>query len=242
MTWQRTTHVWDSPALIGKSMELVVHGHAGARVLAFPTSMGWNREWEDRGMCEAVGEQLAQGQLQIICVPSVDALAWYNEGAHPRAMAEWHARYDRYLRDEVLPLTAVQNPNPFLITAGASFGGYHALCFAARYPELVRRTLVMSGLVDIRRLTGGWTDEVIYFYNPAEFLAHEQDPERIRALQSLDIVFAVGRDDPLRAQNEALSSLLWQRGVGNALRLWDGWAHDWPWWRDMLRLYISGHD
>ncbi len=240
--WQRTTHAWDSPALLGKTMEIVVHGHAGARVLAFPTSMGWNREWEDRGMCEAVGDQLAAGQLQIICVPSIDDLAWYHEGAHPRAMAEWHARFDRYLYDEVLPFTGQTNDNPFIITAGASFGGYHALCFAARYPELVKRALVMSGLVDIRRLTGGWSDDVIYFYNPIEFLSQEYDPDRIRALRDLDVVLAVGRDDPLRAQNEALSSLLWERGIGNALRLWDGGAHDWPWWRDMLRLYISGHD
>ncbi len=240
--WQRTTHAWDSPALLGKTVEIVVHGHAGARVLAFPTSMGWNREWEDRGMCEAVGDQLAAGQLQIICVPSIDDLAWYNEGAHPRAMAEWHARFDRYLHDEVLPFTGQTNDNPFIITAGASFGGYHALCFAARYPELVRRALVMSGLVDIRRLTGGWSDDVIYFYNPIEFLSQEYDPDRIRALRDLDVVLAVGRDDPLRAQNEALSRLLWDRGIGNALRLWDGGAHDWPWWRDMLRLYISGHD
>jgi esterase/lipase superfamily enzyme len=129
-----------------------------------------------------------------------------------------------------------------VITAGASFGGYHALSFATRYPDRIRRALVMSGLVDIRRLTGGWSDEVIYFYNPAEYLVHEYDPERMRQLQALDLIFAVGRDDPLRPQNEALSSLLWDRGIGNALRLWDGWAHDWPWWHDMLRRYVGGHD
>jgi len=26
------------------------------------------------------------------------------------------------------------------------------------------------------------------------------------------------------------------------LRIWDGWAHDWPWWRDMIRTYVGGHD
>jgi esterase/lipase superfamily enzyme len=223
-------------------MELVVHGHAGPRLLAFPTSMGWNREWEDRGMCDAVGELLAGGRLQVICVPSVDDRSWYDDAAHPRARVEWHARYDLYLRDEVLPHTAANNPDPFVITAGASFGGYHALSFATRYPDRIRRALVMSGLVDIRRLTGGWSDEVIYFYNPAEYLVHEYDPERMRQLQALDLIFAVGRDDPLRPQNEALSSLLWDRGIGNALRLWDGWAHDWPWWHDMLRRYVGGHD
>ena len=36
--------------------------------------------------------------------------------------------------------------------------------------------------------------------------------------------------------------MLWQRGIGNALRIWDGFAHDWPSWERMLRLYVGGHD
>jgi esterase/lipase superfamily enzyme len=100
----------------------------------------------------------------------------------------------------------------------------------------------MSGLVDITRLTHGYTDDLIHAYNPAAFLRHERDPARIAALQRLDMIFAVGRDDTLRTQNEALSADLWQRGIGSALRLWDGWAHDWPWWRQMIRLYLGGHD
>lgn len=193
-------------------------------------------------MCHAVADLLANGHLQLICVPSVDADSWYNDNAHPHQQAEWHARYDAYLRDEVLPATAEQNPNPFVITAGASFGGFHALSFATRYPHLVSRALVMSGLTDIRRLTDGYTDDLIYRYNPAEFLPNEHDPERFAALQRLDLIFAVGREDTLRAQNEWISGVLWQRGVGNALRIWDGWAHDWPWWQDMLRRYVGGHD
>ena len=30
--------------------------------------------------------------------------------------------------------------------------------------------------------------------------------------------------------------------VGNALREWDGRAHDRDYWRRMLTLYINGHD
>ncbi|HRP07107.1 MAG TPA: alpha/beta hydrolase-fold protein [Gemmatimonadales bacterium] len=242
MTWQRTVVDSESAALLGRRMEVVIHGHAGARAIVFPTSMGWNREWEDQGMCDAVGDLLAAGQLQLICLPSIDEQAWYDEAAHPRARAEWHARYDAWIRHELLPATSESNPNEFVITAGASFGGYHALCFAGRYPEIVRRAIVMSGLVDIRRLTDGWTDDVIYFYNPAEFLLYEQDPERVAALQRMDLVLAVGRDDPLCPSNQALSAALWQRGIGNALRIWDGWSHDWPYWRKMFRMYVGGHD
>jgi esterase/lipase superfamily enzyme len=58
----------------------------------------------------------------------------------------------------------------------------------------------------------------------------------------MDIILAIGRDDPMRANNEWMSKVLWEKGVGNALRLWDGWAHDWPWWRQMVVKYIGGHD
>jgi len=35
----RAYHRWHSPSL-GRDMELLVYGHAGARVLVFPTSQG----------------------------------------------------------------------------------------------------------------------------------------------------------------------------------------------------------
>jgi esterase/lipase superfamily enzyme len=39
-----------------------------------------------------------------------------------------------------------------------------------------------------------------------------------------------------------MSRVLWGKGIGNALREWDGWAHDWDYWRRMFTLYINGHD
>ena len=51
-----------------------------------------------------------------------------------------------------------------------------------------------------------------------------------------------GHDDSHRANNEYFSGLLWGKEIGNALRIWDGWAHDWPFWKRMIDLYIDGHD
>jgi len=42
--------------------------------------------------------------------------------------------------------------------------------------------------------------------------------------------------------NRAFSAILWGKGIGNALRVWNGWAHDWPYWESMIRTYIGGHD
>ena len=240
--WQRTQHSWESPNLLGRTMELVVHGHAGARLLVFPTSMGRVQEWEDRGMCDALGEHLSNGWIQMFSVASVDALSWYDDASHPHQRAEWHARYDAYLRDEVVPFTLAQNANPFLITAGASFGAFHALSFGCRYPHLVSRVLAMSGLCDIKRLTHGYSDDLVYRYNPMDFMRHEHDAARLDALRRLDIILAVGRDDTVCESNQEFSNILLSRGIGNALRLWGGWAHDWPYWMQMSQHYIGGHD
>jgi len=232
---------WYSPSL-GRDMDLLVFGHAGARAVVFPSSMGKFFEWEDRGMISTLAEPLERGWLQLCCVDSVDADSWYAKWKHPSDRARYHARYDRYLHDEVLPFTRSRNANPFLISTGASFGAYHALTFALRHPFEVGRAIGLSGIYDIREMTDGYTDGEIFPYNPPEFLALEHDPHRIAAQERIDIVLAIGRDDPMRGNSEYFSGKLWDRGIGNALRIWDGWAHDWPYWRQMVRTYIAGSD
>jgi len=222
-------------------MELLVFGHAGARVLVFPTSRGKFYEWEDRGMMNALGEHLEKGWIQMFCVDSVDAESWYAH-THPAKRAWRHVQYDRYLHDEVLPLSINLNPNPFLITTGASFGAYHAVNFALRHPDKVDRTIGMSGLYDLKRFADGYVDDNVYFNSPCDFIKNESDPARLAALRHIDIILATGHDDSFYSNNEYFSGLLWSKDIGHALRIWDGWAHDWPWWTQMILLYIGGHD
>lgn len=237
----REHHRWHSPSL-GRDMELLVFGHAGARMLVFPTSQGRFFEWEDRGMVGALAEHLERGWVQLWCVDSVDAESWYARWKHPEDRARRQTEYEHYLLREVLPLSADRNANPFLITAGASFGAYHAVDLALRHPHLVGRVLGLAGLYDISRQTGGYSDGEVYAHNPAHYVQHEGPGPRLDAWRRLDIVLAIGRDDPMRENNEYFSRALWEKGVGNALRLWDGWAHDWPWWREMVVRYVGGHD
>jgi esterase/lipase superfamily enzyme len=224
-------------------MELLVFGHAGARVLVFPTSKGRFYEWEDRDMIRgALGEHIHRGWLQLFCVDSVDAESWYAYHLHPGARAYRHAQYDGYLYNEVLPFTVHKNPNPYLITLGASFGAFHAMSFGLKHADRVDRILALSGLFDIRMFTGGYSDDQVYFNNPMQFIAHEHNRYQLDRLRQLDIIMATGRDDRLIQSARDMSGLLWSKGIGNALREWDGWAHDWPYWYRMVQLYIGGHD
>ena len=237
----REYHRWHSPTL-GRTMELLVFGHAGARVLVFPTSQGRFYEWQDRGMMDAVRDHIERGWLQFYCVDSVDAESWYARWKHPHDRAVRHTQYEQYILNEVLPLSQHLNGNPFLITTGTSFGAYQALNIALRHPHRFGRVLGMSGMYDIKEMTGGYTDSEVYFHDPSSFVQHEHDHWRLEAMRRLDIIFVTGRDDSFVENNRWMSKILWEKGVGNALRLWDGWAHDWPWWHQMIRQYIGGHD
>src|SRR5260370_28468345 len=98
----REYHRWYSPSL-QRDMEMLVFGHAGARVLVFPTSMGRYFQWEDSGMINALGDQLERGDIQLFCVDSVDeerCYAKWNQPAH-RAWIQTHD--DNYLVNKVLP-------------------------------------------------------------------------------------------------------------------------------------------
>lgn len=237
----REHHRWYSPSL-GRHMDLLVFGHAGARMLVYPSSMGKFFEWEDRGMVDALGEHLSRGWLQMFCLDSVDEESWYAKWKHPADRAWRQTQYENYVLHEVLPLSRDMNPNPYLITTGASFGAYHAADLAFRHPWVVNRMIGLSGLYDVKENTEGYNDAAVYAHDPSQYLVHEHDPHRLDALRRMNIILATGQDDAFRGNNEYISRALWEKGVGNALRLWDGWAHDWPWWRQMIQMYVGGHD
>jgi esterase/lipase superfamily enzyme len=129
-----------------------------------------------------------------------------------------------------------------LMVHGCSFGAYHAVNLAFRHPHRFGRVLALSGKYDMSNFFGGFHNEEIYFHSPRQFVANLHDGYQLGALRSLDIILAIGRDDPNIEDNRALSRDLWAKNIGHALREWDGWSHDWPYWAKMVRQYIGGSD
>ena len=193
-------------------------------------------------MVGALWHPLEAGHFHLICVDAVDGESWFAGWKHPGDRAWRQEQFDAYLLNEVLPFAHWRAGHPNTIVTGASFGAYHALAFGLRHPDRVNRILSMSGLCDIRPFADGFYNDLVYFHNPVDFIANEHDGWRLDALRRQDIILAVGRDDPLVHQNRELSGKLWQKGIGNALREWDGFAHDWPVWHRMVNLYLGGHD
>ena len=51
-------------------------------------------------------------------------------------------------------------------------------------------------------------------------------------------VIATGQDDSHVADSVRCGELLKSKGVDVWLDVWPGWAHDWPYWQEMMRRYV----
>ncbi len=228
---------WWSPSL-GRDMALLVFGHAGTPILAFPSSMGRFHEWEDFGMVGALADQLENGHNQLICVDSVDAESFYNKGVDPFTRIQRHRQYERYILNEVIP--SIHARSSFIIAAGASFGAYHAANFVFKQPWQFGKLIAMSGSFDIRSHLDGFYNDDVFFSNPVDYLPGLHDAGMLDALRRNHIILTTAEHDPCKDANFHLSHLLNEKGVGHTLDFENGvFGHDWPWWRDVIRKHIG---
>ena len=235
----REYHKWHSPSL-GRDMELLICGHGGAPMLVFPTSMGRFHEYEDRGMINAVSWAYDQGRIQAFCPDSVDSESWYNKSAHPADRVRRHMAYESYIMNEVVPLIRSRNSSPGILATGCSFGGYHAMNVALKYPGVFNACLPMSGAFDIRQFLHGYYDENCYFNNPVDYLPNMRDPWYLERYRANRYVLAVGDWDICRGENERMDGIMYHAGVPRRLDIWgDHSEHDWPLWHRMAQAYFG---
>jgi esterase/lipase superfamily enzyme len=51
-------------------------------------------------------------------------------------------------------------------------------------------------------------------------------------------VIATGEGDPNVTDSITVGNLLAAKDLGVRLDVWSGWAHDWPYWKEMMRTYV----
>ena len=221
---------------LGRDMELLHFGHAGRPLLVFPTSMGRFYQWEDFGLVGAIGDYIQSGAIQLVCVDSVDGESWYARDKHPAERVRRHLQYEAYIVDEIIP----RLPAPPM-TTGTSFGALHAVLLATRRPTRVSGFIALSGAYDSARWLDGYHDDSVYFTNMMEFLPGLTDESYLAPLRAMHPkVIATGEQDPNVEDSKRLAGLLREKGVDVGLDIWAGWAHDWPYWKDMMRRYLAG--
>jgi esterase/lipase superfamily enzyme len=239
-------HQWHSVHL-GQEMTLQTHGRSGKPILVFPTSAGRYFDWAHQGMVEAVRIPLEAGQIQLICVDSIDRQSWLHPHAAPDERAARHSQYERYLLDEVLPFVQRHNPFPGLpMTAGCSMGAYHAANLFFRHPERFDGMLGMSGAYKLNWFFDQPMTDAVYYHVPLSYLANLHDPWYLEQYRRSRIVFCAGQgagESRHVEDSRRLSEILTAKGIPHWFDLW-GWdvSHDWHWWARQLPYFLAHFD
>ena len=74
--------------------------------------------------------------------------------------------------------------------------------------------------------------------NPLAFVPGLTDERLLGPLRDTEFVIATGVDDPNVAGSREIVAALQDKDVPATLHLWNGWAHDWPYWKEMVDTFL----
>jgi S-formylglutathione hydrolase FrmB len=105
--------------------------------------------WTERGAAEA----LTEGLSLLVVMPDGGKGGWYSDWLRPDS-TEGPQRWERYHIGELLPFIrshfAIDGDRASTAIAGLSMGGFGAVHYAARHPDLFAFAAAFSGAVDVR--------------------------------------------------------------------------------------------
>jgi esterase/lipase superfamily enzyme len=226
---------------MGLDMPVKIHGHYGTPLLIFPTSGDSTDDYENHSMLGALGHHLEAGRIKLFCPRSINNQSWFDDSLDPAEKARRETLYDRYVIEELVPFIHHQCGGAVPIcSVGSSFGTYHAMNELLKHPDVFRWNICMSGLYDIRRYTGDFQNDDVYFNNPPQYAPNLHDAGIRQALDGCSINIISGQGPWEHVDwSQAMSDSLAQAGIRHNLDLWGfDVAHDWPWWKKQLNHYI----
>jgi esterase/lipase superfamily enzyme len=234
---------WHSPTL-GLSMPVVTYGDRGRPVVLFPTAAADFLENERFFLIKAVEPAILAGRIRLFSIDSINRLAWMDSKVPVAEQARRQALYARYIEEEFVPYVrhVTGDPGARPVTAGASFGAFHAANMLFRRPDLFSGVIGMSGFYDLAPdYLKGYSDDNCYFNNPMWYLRNLSGPvlEQLRAACRIILVSGRGAYE-VPAASQQLSTVLDEKGIPHVLDFWGPDVnHDWPWWRRMLPYYLD---
>jgi len=232
-------------AHLNREMFFKTYGHSGKPMVVFPSSGGRYYEYEDFGMIEACRGFIQSGAIQVFTPDSVDYESWLNQNASPHDKGQMHNRYDRYIVEEFIPTVKhLSGYQGAMIATGCSMGGYHAMNFYLRHPDVFDTTIALSGIYDARFFVGDYGSDIgVYENSPTDYLWNLYDPWFLDKYRRGNIIVCTGQgawEEPSIEDTRKLEAAFLAKQIPAFVDYW-GYDvnHDWPWWRIQIVYFLN---
>jgi esterase/lipase superfamily enzyme len=224
---------------------VLVHGHYGRPLLAFPSERGHCYDYENMGMVDAIAGLIEAGRVKLYCVDTVDGQTWHDGSLPLEERARRHSSYEDWIVGAVVPYVFEDCGGPQeIIVTGPSFGAYHAANFALKRADLFPVAICQSGIYDVSAVGWGERGDAVYFNNPMDYVGHLHGEHLDWLRGRTTMVLTVGRgswEDSTGAleSSHRFAGVLGEKGLRHELDVWgEEWPHDWPSWRAQLAKHL----
>jgi esterase/lipase superfamily enzyme len=221
--------------ILGRNLDLFVHGHWGKPVLMFPTSMGTAAQNRDSGLLNAASEYIDSGQIKTYNIGTIDFDSFYGKHLSASEKIYNYTFYLQFLEQELIPKIQEECGVHRIGMAGASFGAYHAVNLALKNPDIADFVIGMSGSYEIKTFFDGYYDDSIYFNNPVDYIPGAESWK----YNHMKIILGTSEWDICRAETLRMSKLLGTQGIAHWYDEKKWASHDWPLWNMAFPEYLS---
>lgn len=229
---------WYTPYL-SRNFEMLAFGQSGIPVIAFATSLGRYHQNKDFGLIDSVRWFVENGLVKIYCPDGFDSQSWYNRRIHPADRLRSHLAFERVIINEIIPRAQHETGHEKVIFVGASFGGFHAINHAFKFPHLTREVYSMSGAYETASFLDGYYDDNAYYNTPLDFIGGMQEGQALQHIRQMKIILGVPEHDATKDQNFKFSEILNSKNIPHEIDFHHNAIHDWPTWCNMFPLYLS---
>ncbi len=163
----------------------------------------------------------------------------------------WHEQWFSYICDEFIPRMyqihhelSHEDHIGKPILSGASMGGYHAVNFYLRRPDIFGGCLSLSGLFHAGYFFPNYNDETIYYNSPVDYLPHLHPYHPlVEQYRQGEIIICCGQgawEDEAKEDARILKEQFERLQVDAWVDLWgEDVNHDWPWWLIQFPYFVE---
>lgn len=230
---------------LGREIEYKIYGHAGKPIIVFPSSGGSFYEYEDFGMVGSISDFIENDRIILITPDSIDNETWLNYGGYPADRARRHNAYDRFIVNELIPRFKEDHGYTGQFGAtGCSLGGYHALNFYLKHPDVFDLAISLSGVYDLRLVVGESLHEPdVYLNSPVDYLKNLTDPWFLEQYRQNHLILCTGLgrwEETTIKDTLAMKAILEEKNIPASIDFWGNDVdHDWPWWKIQMPYFLN---
>lgn len=224
---------------LSRDFEMLVFGETGQPLILFPTSKGKYYEVKDFGLIHSIEKFIDEGKIKVYCPDSIDQMSWYNYIIHPADRVKTHLAYEQVILNDVIEFAKYETGHDKVGLAGCSFGAYHAMNIALKYPNKINSVICLSGTYDIKPHIFGFYNDDCYFNNPFDYMPNLNDPWYLDNIKKIKIFIGVGEHDFYTNENRRLSEIFNSKNIEHNFEIRSNAYHDWPYWKEMFLDYVS---